>query len=800
MPRWFKFKKVRDLEGEAIVGLRQVVEDQTGVELQFLNGLARIESFQPGIVRVRVTKDLQWPQKISDAVTAPPASGYALRRKTDALEFSAGETRLVVPEGPFRFEIYDRDDNLLSRDFPGLGPGFGKDEFKVHRHLLPEESLYGLGDKYGPLARRGRAWKFWNRDCATGYEKDPRYTSIPFLISLRPGIFCAWFIDHPGRLTIDAGKTFPGLLSFQGSGADCDLYFLHARSLKELVSLFTRLVGQSFFPPLWALGCQQSRWSYFSQAEIEELVSGFEKRQIPLSAVYMDIHYLDHYKVFTVDEKRFPDLAGMAKRLLEKGVRLVPIIDPGVKAEPGYAPYDKGCDAKVFCADEQGREYHARLWPGECAFPDFFAKEARDYWAQQHEWIFEHGAAGIWNDMNEPSFWKNEIRFRDTVIPLKQVTDPKIVHKVGSQKVRHAECRNLYGQKQCQAAIRAFRKFRPGQRPFILSRSGFAGIQRYAALWTGDNKSSFRHLAASVPQILSQALSGVSLTGADIGGFKKNCSPELFARWVQLGAFYPFCRMHSALGTRAQEPWRFGPEVEEIARKYLRLRCRLLPMIYSLVRQNCETGIPLWRPLIMEFPEDFAARGIEDQVMFGESLMLAPVLKPGAKTRTVYLPRGKWVDFFDRKVHEGPGWTDMPVTLDKMPVLVREGAIMVSQPAPGLKIPWPELEIDLWPGAKASSFQLYEDDGETDAFAREEFSLRELRMQKTGGEVRFAISAPEGRLPIPPRELKIRFQLQHARPQMAIDGKPAESSFDAENQTVELTAPLDNSPHVVSLK
>jgi alpha-glucosidase len=667
---------------------------------------------------------------------------------------------------------------------------------------MPEENFYGLGDKYGEFKRNGKLWKFWNRDVGfRKHSKDPRYTSIPFLISQRQDVFCGWLVDHPGYLEMDVGKIYKGLFSFTGAGNDADIYFMRADSLKELMGLLRTLIGKSFMPPLWALGYHQSRYSYFSQAEVERVADEFSRRDIPLSALYLDIHYMDDYKVFTVDKKRFPDLEGMAKKLNGKGVKLVAIVDPGLKRDEGYAPYKEAVSKNILCMEEKGGEYHAKLWPRDSAFPDFFSRDARQFWAEQHRSLFDQGITGIWNDMNEPSFWKSEIRLAGRVISINQVKSPKIVHKIGERKIKHEECRNLYGQEECRATVQAFNMFRPGMRHFLLSRSGFTGINRYAAVWTGDNKSSFEHLRGSINEILSWGMSGVGFAGADIGGFEKDCWPELYARWIQLGAFYPFCRTHSAIRTRPQEPYRFGAEVEEIARKYIKLRYSLMPMIYSLLRESVETGLPLWRPLMMEFPKDHAAPEIEDQVMFGEFLMLAPVLKAGAKSRAIYLPAGKWVDFWDEKLFQGPGWIDAPVNLDKLPIVVREGAILVSQPLPGLKIPWPELAIDVYPASQSSRFQLFEDDGETDEYLHEDFAMRELMQSPGELGAQFRLSGCCGKLAIPDRKMKVRFHLQDSRPKIIIDGRERqEFVLNESKKLVELEMMLDATAHEIDLK
>ena len=794
-------KITKPAEKQALFGLRRVCETGSGLELQYLSGMARVEVLRPGALCIRMTRGQVWPDRLSDAVVAQPEGKFQIETGPERIAIATDRLKLVIPEGPFRFEIYDSAEKLLTRDFPGLGPGFDPDGFSINRYIFPDEEFLGLGDKYGGLSRRGKAWRFWNTDVGwRRFAQDPRYTSIPFLISLRPGAVCGWFADLPGFLEMDAGKKYSGLLSISGVGDIADLYFVHAPSLKELVSLYTELTGRPAMPPLWALGFHQSRYSYFSAQEVMQVVEEFRSRRLPLSAIHLDIHYMDGYKPFTVNQKRFPDLAGLAARLKEQGVSLVGIIDPGLKADEDYAPYCEAHEKGYLAAGEDGKEYQRKLWPGKSAFPDFFREEVRKFWADQHQGLFEQGLSGIWNDMNEPSFWRHDLRIGKLVISFGGEREPELVHQIGGRKVSHLECRNLYGQKECEATLAAFQKFRPGLRPFLLSRSGFAGIQRLAAIWTGDNQSRFAHLAASVSQILSLSLSGVAFAGADIGGFARNCSPELFARWIQLGAFYPFCRDHSAIRTRRQEPYQFGPEVEDIARKYLQLRYRLLPTIYSLFRESFLTGIPLWRPLLLEFPNDFAAGKIEDQFMFGESLMIAPVLQRKAKARRVYLPEGRWTDFWDGREFSGSGFIEVKTGLSDLPIFVREGSILALQKKPEAKIPWPELKLEIYPARSAGRFSLYEDDGESEDYLNGKFSLREFAIEPNSNGYSFSIGPKSGNFSIPSRPVLARFHSLKSKPQIQIDGRRQEGfNWISEKNLLELEMIMDDQLHRVEL-
>ena len=790
-------RKDKRIFSQPFLGLEAVEQKDFGLELGYFSGRALIEAIDKRIFRFRLTSKSEWEEKISDAVISKPGADFQVKNEPERLIISTSQLRVIIPEGEFRFEIYDREGKLLSQDFPGAGVRFAPGEFQLHRYISPEEEFYGLGDKYGSLNRRGKVWTFWNRDVGwRRFKKDPRYTSIPFLISLRGGLATGWFFDHPGWLQLELGRRFSSLFSIYGRGEELDFYFLYGPSLKGLIKLYAQLVGTSYLPPLWALGYHQSRYSYFSQMEIEELVEEFEKNDLPLSAIHLDIHYMQDFKVFTVDKNRFPDLKGLSDRLKEKGIYLVAIVDPGLKVDAGYLPYQRTRGKGILSADEKGREYRAKLWPGVSVFPDFFQPEAQEFWADEHKFLFEQGIEGIWNDMNEPSFWKSELRFKDLVIPLRGEENPKMYHRINNKKVAHSYCRNLYGQKQAQATLRAFQKFKPGKRHFILSRSGFAGIQRYAGIWTGDNLSQFGYLASSIAQIVSLGLCGVSFSGADIGGFALNCSPELFARWIELGAFYPFCRNHTAIKTRAQEPYQFGEEVLNIARKYLKLRYRFMPTLYSLFWLAYQTGLPIWRPLFLEFPFDVQAKKIKDQLLTGDSLLLAPVVEQGERKRKVYLPEGRWIDFWQDLSFYGPGWIELKAELSALPMLVREGGILIFQPEPVLKIPWQELIFELYPGDRQGEFVLYEDDGISLDYEKDIYSLRKLVVKKTEKGHQFLISAREGKMELKPRSCLLRFHLKDLPGEIHHNQKKIPAKIIKEKKILEIKTVLDEGENI----
>ncbi len=382
-------------------------------------------------------------------------------------------------------------------------------------------------------------------------------------------------------------------------------------------------------PPKWAIGYHQSRYSYETEAEVRALVQSFQEKGIPVDAIYLDIHYMDGYRVFTFDHERFPNPKKLVQDLLEMGIRVVPIVDPGVKEDPEYKTYQEGTYEDHFCKYIEGHPYFGDVWPGKSAFPDFTNTKTREWWGQNHKFYSDMGIHGIWNDMNEPAV------FNET-----KTMDIKVLHGKNGHPKTHRELHNVYGLLMGESTYNGMKKLIGGDRPFLLTRAGYAGVQRYASVWTGDNRSFWEHLAMSLPMVMNLGVSGVPFAGPDVGGFAHDTTGELLIRWTQAGAFTPYFRNHSAIGTVRQEPWAFGEKVESITKKYLELRYVWMPYMYNLFREAHLTGVPVMRPLFLEYPEDPGTMNVSDQFLLGDSVLIAPILSPGTTHRAVYLPHG----------------------------------------------------------------------------------------------------------------------------------------------------------------
>jgi alpha-glucosidase len=483
---------------------------------------------------------------------------------------------------------------------------------------------------------------------------------------------------------------------------------------------------------------------------------------------------MDRYRVFTINDKRFPDMKKMAWDLEKDGFKLVAAVDPGIAAKDDYPLYGEGREKGFFCKDEKGGEFNAKVWPGKVAFPDFSKPEVCEWWGDLHKMLLDAGIEGIWNDMNEPSCWTLDIRGFNAVLALRPVRKPKMVHDDQGRNTPHLSFRNLYGLKEVEGTYEGLLRHRPGIRPFILTRSGYAGIQKWAAVWTGDNSSTFPHLALTIPMLLNLGLSGVPFVGPDIGGFMWNCTPELYARWIQLGAFYPFCRTHCAIKMRRQEPWTFGERVERIARDYLKLRYRLFPTLYSLFRESHETGAPILRPLFYEFQEERACSEIEDQLMFGPGLLLAPVLKKRQTRREVYLPAATWTDYWTGERIKGPKVVSRDAPLELMPLYVKDGTALFMWPAMSWldERPAERLFLDLYPPGKgACEAALYEDDGISLDYEKGVFSKRRVVQERASSGLAVRIAAREGRFEPPARDLVLKVFLEARPGSVELDGK-----------------------------
>ncbi len=656
----------------------------------------------------------------------PPVAATVTEQE-DRVTLGAGRVRVEVELNPVRLSWYEGD-RLFARD---EAIDVGGDAIILHRTLPEDEHYYGFGEKIGHLDKRGRKLEMWATDDPLHTPTtDPLYQSIPFFIGLRQGKAHGLFVDCTARSRFDMGHLDPAsTYSVEVLSPVLDAYIFAGPSMAQIVSRYTELTGRMELPPLWALGFHQCRWSYFPEARIRELARLFREKQIPCDALWLDIDYMDGFRVFTWDHERFPDPDRMIRDLGEQGFKVVNIVDPGVKVDPHYHVFQEGESRGYFIKNPDGSLHVGQVWPGDSAFPDFTREEVRRWWGDLHKGAYlDKGVAGIWNDMNEPASFKHNGAGERTL-------PHEVLQGEEGRQVPHKDVHNAYGFGMCQATYEGLKRHRPEKRPFVLTRSGYAGIQRYAAVWMGDNHSWWEHLLQAMTTCTGMGLSGVPFVGTDVGGFSANSTGELVARWIQLGAFTPFFRMHTAAGTRDQEPWSFGPEVETICRKYIELRYRLLPFFYTLFEEAARTGLPIMRPLVFEHQDDPQTYNLSDQVLIGRDVLVAPVIQPGQTARMVYLPEGSWYNFWTGKHHDGRQHVIAEAPLDTLPLFVRGGAVLPMGPVmqhTGEK-PMETLTLHVFFGE--GSFELYEDEGEGYGYQEGRHARTRIQVSPTRVEV-----------------------------------------------------------------
>ncbi|MDU5039568.1 MAG: glycoside hydrolase family 31 protein [Clostridium perfringens] len=469
------------------------------------------------------------------------------------------------------------------------------------------------------------------------------------------------------RSYFDMGKEMGDRIFFGAIGGQIQYYFIPGENIKEVVKNYTALTGRMEMPPLWSLGYQQCRFSYFSQEEVRELVKTFEEKDIPLDVVYLDIDYMDGFRVMTFKTPNFDDAAGLISDLKEKGIRTITIIDPGVKVDEEYDVFKRGKEGNHFTKKLDGEMFIGAVWPGDSAFPDFSNKDCREWWKSElKKFISEHGMDGIWNDMNEPCVFNNDHK---TMLET-------CLHNSDNGVIEHKEFHNRYGFEMSRCSKEAQEELHPNERGFSMTRATYAGGQRYSSVWTGDNMSLWSQMRMSISMNANLGISGFSFVGNDVSGFGLDSSEELFIRWMEMGPFIPIFRNHSNMYTRRQEPWAFGPRAEKIAKKSIELRYELLPYIYDLYYISHKEGLPIFRPMIMEYEKDMNLLNMREQFMLGENMIVAPVLYEGERSKTVYLPKGSWFNYFTMEKLQGGKWYKLPCELDEILVFVKEGAII----------------------------------------------------------------------------------------------------------------------------
>jgi alpha-glucosidase len=663
------------------------------------------------------------------AVCVDPLSDdvpFEVDRGDDAVRLRTSKLLVSLWLEPFRLDVHRPDGSAVVEAARDAGSyATLNDAFTIRRRRRPDDAIYGLGEKTGRHNRTGRDFTLWNTDVLdpaataeftagrapddpradfTSPEFDPYYVSIPFFYhhASGAGTMAGSFIDNGYRATYDFSEAEEYAIHFDGG--QYTEYVFAGPAMADILSAYSWLTGRPALPPLWALGYHQCRWFHYTQHAIEALAQRHRDSRIPCDALWLDIEYMDGYRVFTWDAERFPEPARMLARLADDGFRVITIIDPGVKHEPGYPVFDQAVERDVLCRTEGGDIYVGQVWPGNTAFPDFVTEEARAWWGELNAAHVQSGLGGIWNDMNEPA---------TGAIPPGRM-------RFDHGRASHERYHNQYALLMAMATTAGLRAAMPGRRTFVLSRAGFAGIQRCAANWMGDNLSRWDHLWLSIPMAMGLGISGQAFVGADVGGFHGHSNAELFLRWMQYGALTPFCRNHSEIGNVDQYAWSWGEAVLDLVRDAIELRYRLLPYVYAAFVRAAETGAPVQRPLVFDHQHDAAVRDLDDEYLFGPDLLVAPVVAAGQTARQVYLPARDWYDWHTDEPVGGLRYVLTATPMDRIPIYARGGAVIPMWPSapPSTAGHHPtvvELHLFVPTGGGTRESFLQEDDGLTTA-------------------------------------------------------------------------------------
>jgi alpha-glucosidase len=753
-----------------------------------------VTALAPDLVRVRMTRG-----------TPGPDYSYGVI-KTDwpqtSVDFSAGKDESIIrtPEleihaqlSPFRLAFYDRSGRLISKDDSDLGMGWDGHQVRCWKWLPDDEHYFGLGEKGDNLDKRGHTYVNWNTDAyGWGPTTDPLYVTIPFFIGLRGGRAYGIFFDSTWRSTFDMGADSRERYSFGAENGEMNYYFFYGPDPKTVIERFTELVGRTPLPARWTIGYHQSRYSYYPDKQVRWIANSFRELHIPCDALFLDIHYMDGYRVFTWNKSRFPDPAGMLTDLRKEGFRIVTIVDPGVKVDPNYWVYQQGRAGDDFVKMPDGKVFTGNVWPGLSAWPDFTEEKVRTWWGSLYKGLMSDGVAGFWNDMNEPAVFS----------PTKTMPLDAVFYDHGLHSPQ-AKVHNVYGMEMSRATHDGMLKIQPHERPLVITRDTYAGGQRYAAVWTGDNSSTWEHLSISLPELMNMGLSGLTLVGADIGGFAKSATPELYTRWLEAGVFYPYCRTHTELNSRNQEPWSYGNRMTDINRRSIELRYHLLPYIYNSFHESAETGLPVMRALLLDYPDDQKAVDQNEEFLFGDDLLVAPVVKQGEWKWTVYLPKGAWYDYWTDRRTRGPEEITVDAPIDSIPIFVRAGAIIPTQQVVQYtdEAPINPLTFQIYPG-EDSSRVYYEDDGVSFDYREGKSLTEKLGVSSSAQGMTVEVSARQGTYTPRPRAMVFAIHAQRNRPSsVKVDGNAFEAQ--ATKQEFESAARgwfYDGDKNILSIK
>ena len=704
------------------------------------NVVLQLTVVRDSVIRFRYTTTGKFENDFSYGVTIHASRGYNFLDITeDKTHYIVTTSKLIckVEKQSLQVSLYDALDLvLINEDEIGFhweeSYEYGGDIVKMSKVSQKAESYYGLGDKPVDVNLKGKRFENWVTDSyAFGKNTDPIYKAIPFYTSIHHDKSYGIFFDNTFKTHFDFAQERRNVTSFWAQGGEMNYYFIYGPQMSDVVANYTDLTGKPHaLPPLWALGFHQCKWSYYPESNVKQVTKTFRDLQIPCDAIYLDIDYMDGFRCFTWDKNYFPDPKRMVKELENDGFKTVVIIDPGIKIDLEYDVFKEALDKDYFCKRADGPYMKGKVWPGECYFPDYTKPEVREWWSGLFQELIEDiGVKGVWNDMNEPAVMD---------VPNKSFPDD-VRHNYDGNHCSHRKAHNVYGMQMARATYHGLKKYSYPKRPFVITRAAYSGTQRYTSTWMGDNVATWEHLAIANNQAQRMAMSGFSFAGSDIGGFAEQPQGELFARWIQLGIFHVFCRVHSSGDHGDQEPWVFGEEITDIVRKFVEIRYQLLPYLYTAFWNHIKNGTPILKSLVLFDQEDQHTHYRSDEFVYGEHILVCPIQEPNAKGRRMYIPRGKWYNFWTNEVIEGGKETWVDADLDSMPIFIKEGAVIPKYPVQqyvGEK-DFDEITLDVYYKKGKEKSQLYDDAHDGYDYKKGRYSLRTFKV--TGKKKEFIL-------------------------------------------------------------
>lgn len=679
--------------------------------------MATIEYINDNIVSIFIS-DIFGKQSVTNAIILKGMKiDLEIKTTKNEIIIIGKKIKTCIDKKTCEIVFIDRDDNIICRDYQ---PSFKDKDGCVYISKVNDcPAYYGLGEKGGPLNKLGYYTENFNTDDPeTDDNSTVYYKTIPFYIALNKYKTYGILFDNSFRSFFDMGKSHEDIIFFGAEGGNIQYYFIMEENIKEVLREYSNLTGRMDMPPLWSLGYQQTRFSYFTQDEVLDIMNKFKEKEIPIDTIYLDINYMDGFRVMTFKKPEFENAKELIRTLKDNGIKTVVILDPGVKVDENYGIYVRGIEGDHFVKNEDGSIFVGDVWPNSSAFPDFSNENARNWWKGELKYfINKYDIDGIWNDMNEPCVFNNEFK----TMPY------ECIHNGDHGIIKHQEFHNRYGLEMSRCSNEAQKELRPNTREFSMTRATYAGGQRYSSIWTGDNSSLWSQLRMSLPMNMNLGMSGFSFLANDVGGFSLDCTEELFIRWMQVGAFLPIFRNHSNMHTKRQEPWEFGERAEKISKNIIELRYKLIPYLYTTFYDSHKIGIPVFRPLVMEYQNDENVFDISDEFMLGSCMLIAPVINEGQRERDVYLPEGIWYNYFTNEKYDGNHTYTLKCDINEVLLFIKSGSVIPTYDEKYMNMESRPQKVTFKIYGNKAEGRYYYDDGKTYDYKKGVYNLKIIK-------------------------------------------------------------------------